>query len=167
MSAIAKKPFQVRGWHVLAAMLAFFGAVIAVNVGFAVIAVQSFPGEDVRRSYLQGLNYNQTIAERRAQATLGWQANAALRGVPEGALLEVTLRDRNGSPINRAQLTGELQWPTSASFDRNVAFEPAGDGRYVARLQSLPSGRWRLRARAADDQGGALDFEAGLTWPSH
>lgn len=166
MSVMAKKPFEVRGWHVLVAMLAFFGAVIAVNVGFAVIAMQSFPGEDVRRSYLQGLNYNQTIAERRAQAELGWQAAAALRRDGESAMLEVTLRARDGAPINAAQLTGELQWPTNASFDRGVMFESVGGGRYLARLGTLPEGRWRLRARAADDRGGALDFEAGLTWPS-
>jgi nitrogen fixation protein FixH len=162
---MTKTPFEVRGWHVLLAMLAFFGAVIAVNVGFAVIAVQSFPGEDVRRCYLQGLHYNQTIAERRTQAELGWQASAMLQGDPGAVTLEVILRGRDGAPIDGAVLTGELQWPTDSRLDQAVSFEPAGRGRYVATLQDLRNGRWRLRARAADEHGGARDFESVLTWP--
>jgi nitrogen fixation protein FixH len=155
--------FRVRGWHVLLMMLAFFGAVIAVNVVFAVVAVQSFPGEDVRRSYLQGIQYNNTLEERRMQAALGWQATARLAPSADGALLEVTLRDRNGAAIEGASVAGELQWPTTDSFDRTATFESVGGGRYVAPLADLHPGRWRLRARAERDSG-ALDFEAELTW---
>ena len=89
--------FQVRGWHVLTALLAFFGAIIAVNIAFAVIAVRSFPGEDVRRSYVQGLQYNDTLAERRVQQALGWQASADLRHDGEEAVaaeVHATVRQR-------------------------------------------------------------------------
>lgn len=154
--------FQIRGWHVLAAMLAFFGVVIAVNVIFAIYAVRSFPGEDVPRSYVQGLRYNETLAERRAQAALGWQASASLARGGEGAVLEVLLRTREGSPLDGAQITGELEWPTTSQFDRGLVFRQAGPGRYVADLGALRDGRWRLRARA-ERSDGALDFEAELT----
>ena len=153
----------LRGWHVLAALLAFFGAVIAVNATFIALALGSFPGEDVRRSYLQGLQYNDTLAERRTQAALGWQANAALRNDGSGAVLEVTLRGRDGASISTAAVSGDLQWPTTSALDRAVVFEPAGAGRYVARLGELPPGRWRLRAHA-ERSDGALDFEAELVW---
>jgi|LNFM01.1.fsa_nt_gb nitrogen fixation protein FixH len=155
--------FEIRGWHVLAAMLAFFGAIIAVNVTFAVYAIQSFPGEDVRRSYLQGVQYNDTLAERRAQAALGWQASTALRRDADGAFVEVTLTARDGTAIGGADITGSLQWPTSSQHDHELSFEPVGGGRYIARLGELQPGRWRLRARA-DGEGGALDFESELTW---
>lgn len=155
----------LRGWHVLVIMLCFFGTVIAVNAAFIALAVQSFPGEDVRRSYLQGLQYNDKIAERREQAALGWQAAAALSGEGDGALLEVTLTGRENVPLDGAAVTGELQWPTDASLDRALVFEPAGAGRYVARLDDLPNGRWRLRARAERGES-TLDFEAELTWRS-
>ncbi len=156
--------FEIRGWHVLAGMLAFFGAIIAVNVTFAVFAFQTFPGEDVRRSYLQGLNYNTTLADRRAQAALGWRSMTSLRPDPDGAVVEVTLLDRDGAAISGATVNGALQWPTTAQFDRALAFVPAGGGRYVARLGALEHGRWRLRAQAQGESG-ALDFEAELTWP--
>lgn len=160
----AARDFTLTGRHVLIGLLAFFGAVIAVNVVFAVAAVRSFPGEDVRRSYLQGLAYNDTLADRRAQAELGWQAAASLRRADEGAVLEVSLRTRGGAPLNGAALSGELRRPTTARFDRELAFAPIGEGRYVAALGALPTGRWLLRARAEDGRGGALDFEADLTW---
>lgn len=156
-------PFHIRGWHVLAMMLAFFGTVIAVNVIFAVVAVRSFPGEDVRRSYLQGIQYNETLAQRREQAALGWRATAGLSPNGESAVLEVVLRDRAGAPIDGATLAGELQWPATDAFDRTATFEAIGSGRYVARLDDLRPGRWRLRAHA-ERESGSLDFESELTW---
>ncbi len=165
-SAATRRPFEVRGWHVLAALLGFFAIVIAVNVGFAVIAVRSFPGEDVRRSYLQGLAYNDTIAARRAQAALGWNASARIEGDAVAATIVVELRSRSDAPINSATVTGDLRWPTDARRDRALTFERIGDGRYRALAGALPQGRWQLRANAVDASGGALDFESELTWPT-
>ena len=157
--------FILRGHHVLMAMLAFFAAIIAVNVSFAVIAVRSFPGEDVRRSYLQGLNYNETIAERRAQAALGWRADAALSGSADDAVVVVNLSTRDGAPLDGATLSGELRWPADARRDHELTFTRQGDGRYLARVGALQTGRWRLRASAAGASGASLDFESELTWP--
>ena len=156
---------QVRGWHILTAILGFFGVIIAVNAVFIVLAVQSFPGEDVRRSYLQGLHYNDTLAERRAQAALGWRAVALLTEQSDGAAIEIVLRNRDGAPVDDASLEASLQWPTAARRDRALAFEAAGNGRYVAHVGDVTPGRWRLRGRAERDDG-ALDFESELTWRS-
>lgn len=166
MSARAGSGFTIRGRHVLFAMLGFLLTVIAVNVAFAVIAVRSFPGEDVSRSYLQGLNYNETLAERRAQSALGWRVAAALQGEADHARLLVTLRDGEGGPLRGAEVGGELRWPADAKRDRALVFTPAGDGRYIAELGLLEEGRWRLRARVQNSQGRALDFESELLWPT-
>ena len=159
--------FILRGWHVLAMMLAFFAAVIAVNIAFAVFAVQTFPGEDVTHSYAQGLNYNETLAERRAQAAAGWRAEAGLSQQGGQSVLQVTLLTRDGTPIDGAQIQGTLRWPTDSRRDRALSFRPAGHGLYVAQLGALPSGDWRLRARAQTSSD-ALDFESELAWtPQH
>jgi nitrogen fixation protein FixH len=162
MSAVT----QIRGRHVLIAMLAFFGAVIAVNVTFVVFAVQSFPGEDVRRSYLQGLNYNDTLAQRRSEAALDWSASATLIEQDGAPAVEIDLRDRQSAPIDGLTVTGELRWPTTAEFDHTLTFEPRGAGRYIARVPDLRAGRWILRGRGEQSSDRALDFEAELTWPS-
>ncbi len=161
----ATRPCEVRGWHVLAAMLGFFGIVIAVNVYFAVLAVGSFPGEDVTHPYIQGLEYNRTIAERRAQLRLGWRANAQLRRSSSGVALVIDLRQRDGSPLDGARVEGALRWPADAHRDHALTFQEEAPARYVAALGALGEGDWDLRARATRG-GDALDFEADLTWPS-
>lgn len=163
MRAQAAPGFILRGWHVLAMMLGFFATVIAVNIAFAVFAVQSFPGEDVPHSYAQGLDYNQTLAERRAQAASGWRAEAGLRQANGEALLEVTLLDRAGAPIDNARIDGALRWPTDSRRDQALTFVATAPGRYVAHLGALPPGDWRLRARAQTDAG-AFDFDSELPW---
>lgn len=165
MSARHASGFTLRGWHVLAGMLLFFGVIIAVNVWFAMAAVETFPGEDVPHSYLQGLEYNQTLAERRAQEASGWRAIAALRRSPDGAVLEVDLRSRDGAGIANAHIDAQLRWPADAHRDRSIVFIPLGQGRYVAHLRALPEGDWQMRARAVRGAQ-SLDFEADLTWPT-
>jgi nitrogen fixation protein FixH len=156
---------RVKGWHVLAAMLVFFGVVIAINVGFAVAAIRSFPGEDERRSYLQGLHYNDTLAERRAQRALGWRASTEWRTGNGRPSLMVVMRTRDGAPIHALALNGVLGRRSSAAFDHTLVFTDQGGGVYVATLPPLAAGQWRLRARAANATGAALDFESELTWP--
>ena len=160
----AASPRRIRGWHVLAALLSFFGVVIAVNATFIVLAVGSFPGEDVRRSYTQGLRYNQTLSERAAQARRGWRAQVSFAQPEHDASVQVILRTNSGEPLQGASLSGALQWPTDARRDRALPYTPLGDVRYASRLADLPAGRWRLRARA-EREDGALDFESDLTWP--
>lgn len=165
MSVRSAASFTLRGWHVLASLLLFFGIIIAVNVWFAFAAVGTFPGEDVPHSYLQGLDYNQTLAQRRAQEASGWRAIASLRPSASGALLEVDLRTREGAGIAGARIDAQLRWPADARRDRALNFIALGDGRYVAHLGALPAGDWQMRAHAVAESK-TLDFEADLTWPT-
>jgi nitrogen fixation protein FixH len=158
--------FQLRGGHVLAALLLFFAAIIAINVAFAIAAVRSFPGEDERRSYTQGLRYNDVLAERRAQAALGWRAHAEFSSTSSGARLIVRLDDHEAAPIAGAVVTGVLRWPPQESGDRPLTFISQGEGNYAADVGALAPGRWELRGRAEDESGNTLDFQAELTWPS-
>lgn len=153
---------ELTGRHVLMMVIAFFGVIIAANVVFITQAVRTFPGEDVRRSYVQGLNYNETLADREAQAALGWRAAAALRRDDQGAaLIEVLLIDRDGRPIEDAALEGALRRPVEARDDQALVFTPQGEGRYVAAVADLAPGQWDLRARAARGVN-HFDLEARL-----
>ena len=162
----AASSFTLRGAHVLSALLLFFAAIIAINVAFAVMAVRTFPGEDERRSYTQGLRYNDVLRERRVQAALGWRVRSQLSQGPDGARLLVRVEDRAGAPVDGATVSGVLRWAPSEAGDRALTFMAMGRGAYAAELGALASGRWDLRARAEDEGGQALDFEAELTWPS-
>ena len=125
--------FKLRGGHVLAGLLLFFAAIIAINVAFAVAAVRTFPGEDEQRSYTQGLHYNDVLAARREQASIGWNARSELALGERGATLVVRLTDRAGMPINAATVTGTLRWPPNESGDRQLTFVAQGAGVYADR----------------------------------
>lgn len=158
--------FRLGGGHVLVGLLLFFAAIITINVAFAIAAVRTFPGEDERRSYTQGLHYNAVLTERREQAALGWRAHTQLAETSSGARVVVVLNDRTGAPITAANIEGVLRWAPSENGDRELRFTSLGQGRYAAELGALPPGRWLLRARAQTEAERSLNFEAELTWPS-
>ena len=165
MRQVQDASFTLRGWHVLAALLGFFGVVIAVNIYFAVAAVGTFPGEDVTHPYIQGLEYNRTLAEHRAQQMRGWRVAASLTPAPGGAALRIDLKERNGAPLTGAKLEGTLRWPADAHRDRPLVFREQEGGEYVAVVDGLAEGNWDLRATATSVDHHSLDFEADLTWP--
>jgi hypothetical protein len=80
---MATKP--LRGIDVFWWLAAFFIVTFAVDGYFIVRAVNTFPGEQVKNSYVLGLDFNQQVARRAAQAELGWTDEAGLIGGPAGA----------------------------------------------------------------------------------
>ncbi len=162
MSTLRSAPRgELRGWHVLAAMLAFFAAVIAVNVAFMVVALDTFPGEDVRRSYVQGIAYNQTLEQRRNEEQTGWRAFAEL--APDGAAVQVTLSDSTGAPLRGARIDAELRRPAAAAQDVTLAFNETAPGVYSARIAAPAPGVWIVRGAAKRD-GAQRSFERRLQW---
>ena len=150
--------FILRGWHVLAMLLTFFAVVIGVDVGFSVIAVRTFPGEDIRNSYVQGNLYNETLAERAKQAALGWTAEASLGSGNGGAIVTLRLRDAKGEPLTGATVTGRLRRPATTKADRTLVFSSTGGGTYIAPAGDLQAGAWDLAVRATR---GSATFDIG------
>lgn len=157
---------ELKGWHVLLMFLAFFGVMFAVNGVFLYSAVTSFPGEDVKKSYLQGLTYDDTLDRRAAQAELGWTAAI---GLQDG---EVVLRidDSAGSrPAAGLAVVGELRRSVTDAGDAELAFTSHGAGEYRAPSGALGSGEWIVLVRAYGDAESLADpaaaplFEARKT----
>ena len=147
----APRERQLKGWHVLLIMLAFFGVMFTVNGFFLYSAITSFPGEDVEKSYLQGLNYNQTLEARRAQAELGWTERAGLSGLEAVA---VQVADADGAPVGGLSVEAKLRRLTTGAQDVTVALAAAGTpGLYRADLPELESGQWEMIVTATDMSG--------------
>jgi nitrogen fixation protein FixH len=120
----------------------FFGLIIITNVIFITQAVKTFRGEDEQKPYLQGVQYNQTIAHRAEQARLGWHASIDARRLPAGQVeILVALRHRDGSPETDARLAGELRHPADENRDRALRFSQISSGIYQATVQAAP-GNW-------------------------
>ncbi|MEC9251144.1 MAG: FixH family protein [Pseudomonadota bacterium] len=141
----------LKGWHVLVLILLFFGVTIGVNATFITLALRTHPGEDVPRSYMQGVNYNETIERRRQQAELGWTARMNL---VEGELL-IEVRDRDDAVVPGLALAGQLVHQADTSQDTDLTFAERRAGLYVAVLPVVENGQWRVRA----SNTGEIPFE--------
>ena len=131
----------LKGWHVLVMISLFFGVMISVNATMVTLALRSHPGEDVERSYTQGINYNETLERRRIQESLGWQARF---NVVENRLL-LQMSDREGNPLSDLVLAGSMRHPTRTALDCPIMMESMGEGRYEIDLPCVLEGRWSVR----------------------
>jgi len=133
--------FTIKGWHVLAAFIAFFGVIIAVDILFISLAVRTFSGEAASNPYESGLLYNRTLAQRRQEAALGWTATIEETA---GDTVQVRVTDRAGAALEGLSVTGDLERPATTRGKRTVRFVSAGAGLYRADTAPL-DGAWDLR----------------------
>lgn len=149
----------LKGWHVLLIMLGFFGVMFAVNGVFLYHAITSFPGEDVKKSYVQGLNYNSTLAARAAQSELGWTAQAGL----SHEQLIFRLTDAGGAAVTGQLVIGELRRRATQDQDRQLIFRASPGGDYTVGADGLGAGQWQLQIRVYDEITEALQFTVNKT----
>ena len=149
----------ITGWHVLAAVVLFFGIVIGVDTLFIVQAYRTFSGQVASNPYEAGLAFNRTLAQRKREAALGWSAQVLTPG--EGAVV-VRVLDREGRPLDRLSLTGVLERPATETGRQLLNFKPLGEGRYQA--QARLDGAWDLRATARNAQD-VFELETRLVSP--
>ncbi|RME98865.1 MAG: hypothetical protein D6773_13830 [Alphaproteobacteria bacterium] len=152
-ASVRKKEFRLTGWHVLFLMCAFFGFMFVVNGIFLWAALSSFPGEDEQKSYLQGLNYNDTINARRIQAEQGWTAQIGLAESGTGNRLVVRLLEQDGSPLPVESLDAELRRTVTGGEDIALELTRNQDGDYFADVAKLEKGVWEARVEARVPHG--------------
>lgn len=146
----------LKGWHVLLILLGFFGLMFTVNGIFLYHAITSFPGEDVKKSYVQGLNYNQTLQQRAQQADLGWTAEAGL----ENGQIIFRLHDETGAALPGHVVIGEARRLATMQQDHALVFRARANGDYFADAANLSPGQWEVRIRVFDRDGDTVLFQA-------
>jgi len=146
---VQMKNKELTGRHVLLSVIVFFAVLFIVNGAFIYAAVTSFRGEDVERSYRQGLDYNQTLKARRAQAELGWEAmvnvqtsGITVSGTPVQKLF-VRITDSQGRALSNVNITGRLRHPVDTDLDFPLSFN-SGDP--AVSSFEIGSGRWTFEA---------------------
>ncbi|MEM9619704.1 MAG: FixH family protein [Pseudomonadota bacterium] len=155
--------FRITGRHVLFGMIGFFLVIIAVNIVFLTLAVQSFPGEQEKKSYLQGLNFNDRLAAREAQAALGWTVNIDKAELAaEAATIELSFETREERPIFDLDIDGVLSQPADNDRDQSIVFSASGPGRFEAQADNITPGVWVLNARAVSSQNETFEFTTKL-----
>ncbi len=134
---------ELTGRKVFLITAAAFGVIIAVNVVMAVQAVRTFPGLEVKNSYVASQSFE---AERAAQEALGWTLTEAYA---DGEL-RLSFRDGAGLPVRVAGLSATVGRTTGAADDLKPEFVWR-NGDYIAPADLAP-GKWMilLEAHAAD-----------------
>lgn len=138
-----RKEKEFTGRHMLMVMVGAFGIIITVNITMAVNAVGTFPGLEVKNSYVASQNFNENKA---AQEALGWTTDVRL----QDGVLHLEFLDRKGAPVRADLVSVTLGRSTHVRDDQVPPFRWSGRD-YIAPVD-LDGGNWNIRlvARAED-----------------
>ena len=131
------------GRKVFAIFASAFAVIIGVNLTLAYQAVATFPGLEVKNSYVASQSFDR---DRAAQIALGWDVSAELKG--EILILRIS---KNGVAIAPEILSATLGRATHTAQDQvpDLVFY---DDAYRAQV-GLSAGNWNLRLVARADEG--------------
>ncbi len=138
---------RITGWHVLIALLAFFGAVTAVNIVMIRYAVSTFGGVETPSSYRAGLDFTAEQERSARQDALGWTVDATLGdpvAVSAERSLTIEVRDQTAEPISGLAAVAVFAHPVDARRDMTVELDETDIGDYAGRV-ALSPGVWSLR----------------------
>ncbi len=135
---------KLTGWHVLALFCTMFGIIIAVNMVLAVSAVRTFPGLEVKNSYVASQSFDK---DRAAQEALGWTVAAHV----DDDFLVLQIDDRFG-PVAPTITRATLGRATHVGDDRELNFKFDGAAHFAGAADLAP-GNWNLRLAAVAEDG--------------
>ena len=134
---------EIKGWHVLSAFVFAFGIIISVNLTLAFNAVRTFPGLEVKNSYVASQAFEKN---RKAQTSLNWNVKAWIQ---DSELVLQILQDGNAvEPEIQSAIFGRA---TNVSQDQTPRFN--FDGETFRAPVTTGDGNWNLRLVAIADDG--------------
>lgn len=137
---------ELTGRHVLMITVGAFGVIIAVNVVMAWQAISTFPGLEVKNSYVASQGFD---ARRTAQQELGW--TFAHSYSPDTGRLVLAMTDETGQPAAVKDLSILIGRTTSSAEDLNPELVAVGS-QWEAQLP-LAYGKWLMKVRATAPDG--------------
>lgn len=135
---------EFTGTHAALIFGGAFSAIITVNLALAYNAVSTFPGLEVKNSYVASQQFD---ARRDAQLALGWSVRADAR---DGQVI-LSITDANGAPVQVADLDATLGRATHVKDDLRPEF--VFDGKAYVAPADLGKGNWNIRMVARADDG--------------
>ena len=144
LPTIKRQPV-LKGAHVLATLVAFFGTVFAVNGVLVFEALKTHSGVVAQEPYRKGLAYNDRIAADELQTALGWKAAIAFSATSEVVL---TLLDRTDKPLIGLEISGSLGRSATERLDAKLSFTETSPGVYAASTAIKDAGDWLITIEA-------------------
>lgn len=125
----------------------------------------NFPGTVSHDFQEKGQQYNAYLNRIREQSKLGWQVKKGWLGEPkvgEAVMFRVTVRDKNGQPIEAAEVNGSFMRPGNIKVDQTFSMQEKAPGDYFALLTLTEQGTWNLALKIKHQQG-SYEFIATTT----
>lgn len=151
VAAIFMSPFlmfagvgRFTGRSMLIFSVGMFGVIIMVNVMMAYSALSTFPGLEVKNSYVASQTFDR---DRLKQEALGWTATPDY----ERGMLSVVIRDAEGRPAPVQSLEVVIGRPTHVREDQTPQMTYEG-GVFRVPLQ-LGAGAWIIHLTATSADG--------------
>jgi len=135
------------GRTVLLVTIGAFAVVVGANMALVYAALGSFPGLEVKNSYVASQSFDR---DRAAQQALGWTARV---GYQPGRVT-LALTDPQGQPVIPASIGGTVGRATHIAQDQALAFNTG-----VAEMDAparLEPGLWQVRIEARSADGTAF-----------
>lgn len=143
MSEARAQKGEFTGRHMLVLTVSFFGVIIAVNVGMAVVSSTSWTGLVVQNSYVASQQFEEKRIAHERQLAAGWQASFTYAP----GLAQLTVRDGAGNPVDLGPVSLLINRPVGGHDDQRLTLSPSPDGGYTAAV-TLGEGVWDALATA-------------------
>ncbi len=136
-----------RGWYWPVLVLALLGALLLMNGVMLYVATRD-PSFAVEKDYYQkALDWDQKRARDVASDALGWSIAVSLESAEGGIRVVATVADREGAPVDGANVALEAFHVARSAAERNVTLSEESPGRYEVRWPAMRPGLWELRFR--------------------
>lgn len=148
MSEVRATRGEFTGRHMLILAVCFFGVIISVNVGMAIVSSTSWTGLVVQNTYVASQEYEEKRLAHEQQVAAGWQASFTYS--PGFAQLVVV--DGAGNRVDLGPVSLQINRPVGGHDDQKLTLGASADGGYVAAV-TLGAGVWDVVASASTATG--------------
>ena len=138
-----RRQFRFTGWHMFAAMVAFFGVIVGVNLTMAMLASKSWTGLVVKSSYVASQKFNSELAQAEQQRSMGWTSDLSYAA----GQIRLGLKNRQGEVLFVDEAHAYIGRPAYERDDQAIVLTRAGDGSVQGDINLAP-GAWAIRVEA-------------------
>jgi nitrogen fixation protein FixH len=149
---------EFTGRHMWLVIGTFFGVVIAVNIGMAVVSSTSWTGLVVQNSYVASQEFEDKRIAHQAQQAAGWDATFTY--APGRA--ELAIVDGAGKPVDLGTVTLKVNRPVGGHDDQALTLERTASGKYEVALD-LSAGVWDALVEAEQTAEGRFELHERFT----
>jgi len=148
MSQARANKGEFTGRHMALLAVSFFGVIISVNVGMAVLSSTSWTGLVVENSYVASQEFEEKRIAHEKQLAAGWQSNFTYAA----GIAQLLVKDGAGNPVDLGPVSLLINRPVGGHDDARLSPDRGADGSYSAPV-TLGDGVWEAVATADTSTG--------------